>query len=325
MLLHMQSSDSPMDLSIVVPTYNRGPILHKLLDALCRQKGDLPNWELLIVDDGSRDDTADRVQSFTPHLPIRYLFQSQSGVSRARNRGLTEAAGHVVLFLDDDVIPGSHLVAEHARFHREFPQTEHALLGYVTWDSTLPVTPFMRWYGEFGGLFAFSRLRDNSPADARFLYSCNVSFKCDFLRAAGGFNESLNVLEDLELGYRLHRRQMVLFFRRSALGQHHQTFTFDQACQRLARYRFGLPAFLATDAGRAMAARRAHPVFRMAETAVRFTAPLLFRPMRKAVDSDLVLPNAIYRLFYWYYASYGSFWAHVSPKKAAEAPQTEYN
>jgi glycosyltransferase involved in cell wall biosynthesis len=314
-----------MELSVVIPTRNRSRILHKVLDAFCCQRGDLPEWELLVIDDGSSDNTAETVQSFAAHLPVRYLFQSQSGVSKARNRGLTEAIGRVVLFLDDDVIPEPHLAVEHTRFHREFPQAEHALLGYVTWDPTLPITPFMRWYGEFGGLFAFSRLRDNAPAAARFLYSCNVSFKCEFLRAAGGFNESLSVLEDHELGYRLHRRGMILFFRRAALGRHHQTFTFDQACQRLARYRFGLPAFLDTEAGRAMAARRARPVFRMAEAGVKFAAPLLFPPLRRFVDSDQGLPNAVYRLFYWYYASYGSFWAHASSQRTAEACQTECN
>jgi glycosyltransferase involved in cell wall biosynthesis len=307
-----------MDLSVIVPTHNRRDLLPRTLEGFCVQTGNPPDWELLVVDDGSTDATEETVKTYAHRLPIRYFHQGKSGVSTARNLGLREARGKLVLFLDDDVIPSPQLLAEHFGFHRQRSQEEFALLGYVTWNPELKITPFMRWYGEFGGLFGYSRLRDDGLADARYLYSSNISFKTGFLRAAGGFNESLTVLEDHELGFRMARRGMKLFFRRATIGFHNQTFTFNQACRRLEKYSPGLEAFLSTDAGRAMAKRRARAVFRVTETGVRIVAPLIFPLLGGTLDSDHRLPNALYRLFYWYYGIYESFWSRVSA-----VPETE--
>lgn len=305
-----------MDLTVIVPTHNRSDLMRRTLEGFCKQEaGDL-RWELLVVSDGSTDSTHETVMLFKDRLPVRYLSQPKRGVSSARNLGLREAGAPVVLFLDDDVIPSPQLTRKHAQFHRERAEMESVLLGYVTWSPELAITPFMRWYGEFGGLFGFSRLRSGQLADPKFLYTCNLSFKTEFLRRHGGFNEDLTVLEDHELGYRLDRHGMTMNFWKEAIGYHYQTFTFEQACQRLARYRSGLPAFLSTDAGEQMLKRRARLSFRIAEMGVRLLGPAL-RLIRPLADSNIALPNAIYRLLYWYFATCRSFWDPVMKNKLA--------
>ena len=301
-----------MDLTIIIPTCNRSELLKRTLQGFCEQAADELQWQLIIVSDGSTDSTHRTVMDFEARLPVRFLQQPKRGVSCARNLGLSETHSPIVLFLDDDVIPSPQLIHEHARFHRERTELEAVLLGYVTWLPEVASTPFMRWYGEFGGLFGFSLLKDDRQGDPRYLYTCNLSFKTEFLRANGGFNESLSVLEDHELGYRLTRRGMKMYFRRAALGYHNQTFTFDQACQRLERYSNGLTAFCMTDAGQAMLRRRAKLPFRLAEAFVEMVVPLL-SPFRPLLDSSSKLPNVIYRLFYWYYGSYRAFWSHAVP------------
>lgn len=303
-----------MDLTVIVPTHNRSELLRRTLQGFCHQQAGELLWELVVVSDGSTDSTEETVLHFQDGLPLRYLSQPKRGVSSARNRGLGEACAPVVLFLDDDVIPSPQLIREHAQFHRARPELESVLLGYVTWSPELPITPFMRWYGEFGGLFGFSKLQSGQPADPRFLYTCNLSFKTEFLRRHGGFNEALTVLEDHELGYRLAKHGMKMSFQKEALGYHYQTFTFEQACQRLGRYSSGLPAFLLTDAGKRMLKRNARVPFRIAEMGVRVLGPLLgfLLPM---VDSNVRLPNPIYRLLYWYYATYRSFWDPILKSK----------
>jgi hypothetical protein len=223
--------------------------------------------------------------------------------------------------LDDDVVPSHQLVGEHLRFHREQTALESVLLGYVTWLPEVKSTPFMRWYGEFGGLFGFSLLKDDQAGDPRYLYTCNLSFKTDFLRANGGFNESLSVLEDNELGHRLAQRGMKMHFRRTALGYHNQSFTFDQACRRLERYSNGLEAFCLTEAGQALIKRRARLTFRLADAGVKMAVPLL-SPFRPLLDSKVKLPNAIYRLFYWYYGSYCAFWSRAMQPSIEEVPKS---
>jgi glycosyltransferase involved in cell wall biosynthesis len=291
-----------MELSIVIPTYNRSDLLRITLVGLCEQVASDRIHEVLVVSDGSVDSTPRVVEEFSPRLPIRLISQPKSGVSSARNRGLREAQGRAVLFLDDDVIPSSRLVLEHTDFHRQFPELESVLLGYVTWLPTLRITPFMRWYGEYGALFGYSLLQDGAQVDRRYLYTCNVSFKTEFLLQNDGLNETLTVYEDHELGFRLAKQGMRMFFRRGALGYHNQSFTFQQACDRLKRYSEGFSPFLATEAGQEMTKNQVKWKMLLTHLAKRSRIRLT-KPLRLAIDSSYPLPHTFYRAMYWYYAT----------------------
>jgi glycosyltransferase involved in cell wall biosynthesis len=304
-------------ISIIVPTFSRPEILGLVLEALCRQTQPSFMAEVIVVCDGSDEKTRAAAQRFEGRLPLLYLEQSKSGVSSARNLGIATSRSPVVLFLDDDVLPAPGLVGEHARFHEERSAENAVLLGYVTWHHNLHCSPYMKWYGEHGGLFAFSLLGDNRLADPRFFYSCNISIKRQFLIDHGGFNETLSVMEDNELGFRLAQQGMQLFHKKAAVGFHYQTFTFEQSCQRLERYSSGLNAFLSTEAGKAVAKRRGGLLFQMTELTVRAIAPLL-RPLLSVVDSDIRMPNALYRLLYWYYGAYCSFWSRADKRLLAD-------
>lgn len=89
------SASVPM--SVVIPAYNYARYLADCLDSVAAQ--DVPGLEVLVVDDGSTDDTAEVVAR---HAAVRYLYQSNRGLSAARNRGLEESRGELVLFLDAD-------------------------------------------------------------------------------------------------------------------------------------------------------------------------------------------------------------------------------
>jgi glycosyltransferase involved in cell wall biosynthesis len=297
-------------LSVVIPTFARPEILRLTLEGLCNQRDSNSLAEVVVVNDGSDERTASVVRSFSDRLPIHYLEQPKRSVSSARNLGISFARSPVLLLLDDDVIPGPDLIGEHAKFHYERSRDDSALLGYVTWHPDLPTSPFMRWYGEYGALFGYSLLVNNQEVNARFFYSCNISLKRKLLISHGGFNENLTVLEDNELGFRLAQEGMRLFFRKSAIAYHYQTFTFRQTCERLERYSSGLNAFLATSAGRSLARKRQGFAFRSLEGIVKIVAPML-SPLLYVVDTNVTLPNSIYRLFYWYYGAHKSFWARA--------------
>jgi glycosyltransferase involved in cell wall biosynthesis len=87
-----------MDVSVVVPTYNRPSLLEKTLGSVADQT--YPSWECIVVDDGSTADIQAVIGEFGPD--VRYLRQSSAGPSVARNRGLQHARGESVLFLDSD-------------------------------------------------------------------------------------------------------------------------------------------------------------------------------------------------------------------------------
>jgi len=91
--------DSPPLFSIIIPTYNRANLLKKAVQSVLDQT--FRDWELIIVDDGSADNTADIAQAFSDSR-IRYIFQEHQERSTARSLGISHASGHYVCFMDDD-------------------------------------------------------------------------------------------------------------------------------------------------------------------------------------------------------------------------------
>ncbi len=108
--------------SIVIPSYNRADLLMGLLDSLERIV--IPEdvrWEVVVVDNNSTDSTREKVQAFldTGSLPLRCFIETNQGSSHARNRGVKEARGDIIAFLDDDEIADeSWLQALHRGFER---------------------------------------------------------------------------------------------------------------------------------------------------------------------------------------------------------------
>jgi glycosyltransferase involved in cell wall biosynthesis len=94
-----------LDLSLVIATYNRAEQLMVTLESVATQSHPHTAWECIVVDNNSGDDTRSRVEAFAaahPELQIRYHFEQNQGLSYARNRGISEAQGEIVAFIDDD-------------------------------------------------------------------------------------------------------------------------------------------------------------------------------------------------------------------------------
>lgn len=99
---HATLETNPL-VSVILPTHNRSRLLRRAVASVVAQ--DYQNWEIVIVDDGSCDDTPAIIEQFKKELPadkLAALRISQSGVCAARNRGLQEARGAIVCYLDDD-------------------------------------------------------------------------------------------------------------------------------------------------------------------------------------------------------------------------------
>lgn len=108
--------------SIIVPCYNQGEYLKETLESIRCQT--YHNWECVIVDDGSTDDTKQVSESFCVDNRFSYHYQSNSGLSAARNKGITLTSGLFILPLDsDDIIGDTYIEKAVARFI-EIPQTK---------------------------------------------------------------------------------------------------------------------------------------------------------------------------------------------------------
>lgn len=94
---------APVDVSVVVPTFNRSTLLLRTLESLTAQRAESVTYEVIVVDNDSRDDTAVVVRTFMDRAPmLRYCLERRPGVSSARNRGIAESRAPIVAFIDDD-------------------------------------------------------------------------------------------------------------------------------------------------------------------------------------------------------------------------------
>ena len=176
-----------MTFSVVIPTFRRTDTLFSVLDALGSQT-DPPVFEVVVVDDGSGDDTLARLRSYRPGYPFRFFSQDNGGPASARNRGVREARGPIVLFLGDDTVPEPTLLSIHAGTHAEKRDQPVAVLGYTTWPRGLKVSPFLHHINEYGLQFGYGLIRDPESVPFNFFYTSNVSLPRNLLLEVGLFD-----------------------------------------------------------------------------------------------------------------------------------------
>jgi glycosyltransferase involved in cell wall biosynthesis len=226
-------------LTIVIPTHNRAATLRKCLEALFRQRPTPSGCDILVVDDGSVDETREVAAAMRQEavIPVSYLHQPASGPAAARNLGLRQSSGQLVLFLGDDILAEPTLVEEHLRWHDQYPDASIGVLGFVTWSPSLTVTPYMRWLELSGNQFDYGSLRRGEDADpGRFLYTSNVSLKRELMVATGEwFDERFKhaLLEDIDLGRRLGARGLRLKYNPDAVAYHDHAVTLANYAHRI--------------------------------------------------------------------------------------------
>ena len=106
-----------MFFSVVIPSYNRQPILEKCLQALRRQQLDstVEGYEVIVVDDGSTDGTWEWLVAEAREFPhLRSLWQNHQGPAVARNLGIEKAKGDTIVFIDSDLVVTDHFLQAHA-------------------------------------------------------------------------------------------------------------------------------------------------------------------------------------------------------------------
>jgi glycosyltransferase involved in cell wall biosynthesis len=226
-----------MRLSVVIPTFKRPDALPRTLAALARQTCDRSEFEVLVVQDPGDPDEAAVAGAVgdIEGLAIRHLTAERQGASAARNVGWRAARAPLVLFIGDDIVAESSLVAEHLDWHDRRGGPRTAVLGHVRWASELRVTPFMRWL-EHGFQFNYPAIEADEASWFDF-YTSNVSVPCARLAEIDGFDEECFPFdyEDLDVGYRLQARGFRVLYNRSAVGEHLHPTTLESYSARMAR------------------------------------------------------------------------------------------
>ena len=171
---------------MVVCTYNRADSLKDCLEALSKQT--YPHYEVIVVDDGSTDGTAEVAKGYEK-TGVRYLRQENMGASAARNAGAMASGGEVICFTDDDGIPYTDWVEKMAAAFED--RQVSGVGGRVVYTmSDRPMTfleRFMRMWDPYNG------------KGEVYLGGLNAAFRRDVFERLGGYDENMRVAEDIDL------------------------------------------------------------------------------------------------------------------------------
>jgi glycosyltransferase involved in cell wall biosynthesis len=207
--------------SVVIPTHNRIDSLKNVLCGLEQQKDiSFPEFEVIIVSDGSTDETNTYLKDLQSPLNLKPIFQENGGAASARNNGLFAAEGDYVLFIDDDVYPAPTLLCEHLKSHHA-ATSPAAVLGPMLTPAEFEMSPWVKW--EQAMLYKqYSAMRAGKwEPTARQFYTGNTSIGRRYLLDQNGFDTQFRRAEDVELGYRLAEAGIRFIFNENAVGYHH--------------------------------------------------------------------------------------------------------
>ncbi len=209
--------------SVVIATYNRQDLLRRLLGQLDDQTIDARRYEVIAVDDGSKDDTramlADVRTAYAHHIER----QENAGPAVARQRGVERARGKVVVFLDDDMQVRPTFLERHLEAHVH-PDT--VVLGRLRPDAKIAEMPlFERFYARVLARQGDGFASGEEAVRGHNLYTGNVSLPRDLFLRVGGFDPAFRALEDEELGIRLEKAGARFAFANDAESVHGSDWT----------------------------------------------------------------------------------------------------
>lgn len=219
-------------ISVVVATYNRPDTLQRLLIQLAAQAMPAAEFEVVVVDDGSR--------IAVPQIPVPYrltvIRQENQGAAAARHRGAEIAAADIVLFIDDDMGVTPALLNEHARLHAGDPRA--VVLGWIKRPDGDALPLFERFHAKY-----LDDLADDVHGGRRALkgievWSGNLSMRRSQDLKVGGFDTGLGLSEDAELGLRLEADGATFHVSEHAHSIHHSDHGSVQAWMKRS-YRYG--------------------------------------------------------------------------------------
>ncbi|QLE56126.1 glycosyltransferase family 2 protein [Nostoc sp. TCL26-01] len=213
-------------ISVVIPTYNRQAILEKCLRALEGQKlsatSAINGYEIVLVDDGSTDGTLEWLAAYKEDFPhVKCFEQDHAGPAAARNLGVEQASGDIIIFIDSDLVVLENFLQAHA---------DALVLGkeklgsdrFFTYGAVINTCNFAHPTAEPYKITDFS---------AAFFATGNVAIPKHWLEQAGLFDTGFQLYgwEDLELGVRLKNLGLQLIKCPAAVGYHwHPPFNLEQ-------------------------------------------------------------------------------------------------
>lgn len=224
-------------ISVVIGAYNQLDPLTKVLNSFRFQNLSKEEFEVVLVDSSSTDGTADFLKSFDAGYTFRYIIQENLGKVGARNRGVQEARGQYIFITDADMIAHKELLSQHVLAQER--SLEPSCFEGLTYNMTS-----LKWPADPETLSPYIERKYRSGAALGWYYflTGNISFPKSLFESENGFSSDFQGYgwEDLELGYRLSKRKIPLYYLKEAINYHYHVISEADEIRR--NYHKGLSA-----------------------------------------------------------------------------------
>ncbi|MDI6704589.1 MAG: glycosyltransferase [bacterium] len=184
-----------VELSVIIPTFNRAHYLRKTVESILGQSLDKNRYEIIVIDNGSTDDTRvviDELNKINSSY-IRYFYESRPGLHVGRHKGAKEARGEILVYCDDDIIAEKTWLEG---IYESFQDPKVVLVGgknLPKWEGEIPAwISLFRSENEYGWTICYLSLLDfgdvTKEIPAYYVYGCNFSILKPVLFECGGFH-----------------------------------------------------------------------------------------------------------------------------------------
>lgn len=209
-------------ISVILPSYNSETTIEPVLTALRNQSYRKP-YEIILVD-SSVDNTPKIVRSKFPDIKYIHLAQ-KTDPGTARNFGLKESSGEIILFIDSDCVAQVDWIEKLVTLHEK---TNHAAIGGAVFNGNNPKNN-VAWAGYMAEFREF--IPERGERLVSHIPTCNISYKRHYLEELGGFNPNYYPQEDLDFNYRLINSGATILFNPEALVSHNHRTTLTDFVQ----------------------------------------------------------------------------------------------
>lgn len=207
--------NNSIEVSVVIPTYNRKALLKDTIDSLLHQTYPKDRYEIIVVDDGSSDGTEELVRAIMDDSPcvLRYYRQENQGQAAARNLGIKHSKGEIIGFTDDDCKASLEWIETAATYFKNYPGVA-GLAGRTTPTEE----PRTRLFKKAKTTYA---TRSQGPYP-----TCNIFYKKQALQKVKGFDPNLRTMyEDYDLTQRIRKEGYTIDFSDDLITSHAVVYT----------------------------------------------------------------------------------------------------
>lgn len=227
-----------LDISVIIPTYNRRDALKVTLAALLQCELRQGQCEVIVVDDGSTDGTDEMVAEFIAgdRGSVVYHQQPNAGPARARNQGAALARGEVLIFIDNDIVVQPDFLVRHQETQSE--NWGCWIVGRIRHPPQLRETPFGRYRDDLWEEFHQTH-EGTAIAATEGITAANLSLPAKDFARLGGFDEGFTIAscEDWELGMRARREGVRVLYHPGIVALHNDwAVDLDRFCERQRLY-----------------------------------------------------------------------------------------